>query len=82
MITIYGKSGCGKCKAAAGKLALLGHKYNHVFLDAEGVHRHHPSAVDAMVEETMKHGPETWPMILVDDRWMDYPEAMAYLRAH
>ena len=78
MITVYGKKGCAKCKAAMDKLSLMGLPFEYVDIAEVGVHRHHPKAVDALAESAMRG--EQWPMILADDRWMEYPEAMAYYK--
>jgi glutaredoxin len=78
MITIYGKKGCPKCEAAMKKLALLDFRYAYVDVSLPSVFREDPVVVDAQVESALRS--EQWPMILIDDRWYDYPEAMAELK--
>jgi glutaredoxin len=78
MITIYGKKGCAKCKAAMDKLNLLGLTWQYVDVSAIGIHREHPLAVDAMADSANRN--EQWPILLIGEVWMDYPEAMKFFK--
>jgi len=77
-VTVYGKTGCKRCKAALDKLALMEIRYSYVDLSLSTCFRENPKAVDAMVESVMRK--ETFPVFLIDERWYDYPEAMAELK--
>jgi glutaredoxin len=78
MITMYGKKDCPKCKAAIQKLALLEIRYCYVDMSLSTCFREQPRAVDTMVESVLRQ--EQWPMFLIDERWYDYPEAMAEIK--
>ena len=81
MITLYGKPGCEMCEKAKVKLALMERRFT--FVDVSNMDAWRATgAADVMVERTMRegHGKPELPLILIDGKWHDYPEAMQALR--
>lgn len=82
MIVILGKSGCGKCEAAKGKMALLGMEYAYVELDT-GAGRDHEAADDALsiaIAAGLNITTDI-PIIVIDAMAYKYAEAMKELKA-
>lgn len=81
MITIYGKPGCDMCEKAKMKLTLM--EFQFSFVDVTQLERWRDlNLVEFSAEANFRHGdgkPEL-PLILIDGRWFNYPEAIAWLR--
>lgn len=89
MTAVYGKPGCKMCDKAKEKLSRLKipFKFVDVSLDAmvaDGAWRENGGA-DFLVEKTWREdtpaGNPELPLLLIDGKWYNYPEAMAALRA-
>lgn len=79
-ITLYGKPNCPKCEAAKKKLVLMQIPFDFVDVSEYTVFRQHPLVRDMKVEQAMRDKDELLPMILIEGKWYDYPEAMAELK--
>jgi glutaredoxin len=78
MITIYGKPGCAMCDKAKEKLT-----EPFLFVDVSDLSFwRENNLVEFMVEKTMRedNGKPELPLLLIDGKFHDYPEAMAWLR--
>ena len=81
MITIYGKPDCALCLKAKEKLALLNLPF--AFVDVASLANWRTDGrVDFMVEKTWREadGKPELPLLLIDGRWCNYPEAMRFLK--
>lgn len=84
MITIYGKPGCEMCQKAKDKLTALNLKFDFVdvsnWIDTGEWRR--KGAVGFMVEKTLRedNGRPELPLVRIENRWFDYPEAMSEVR--
>jgi glutaredoxin len=80
-ITIYGKPNCKTCDGAKQKLARLGIPYTFVDVSEPDSWRD-DRRVDFQVERVWRedNGKPELPLIMIDGKWYDYPEAMARVR--
>ena len=81
IITIYGKPDCALCLKAKEKLALL--KLPFAFVDVARLDNWRTEGrVDFLVEKTWREddGKPELPLLLIDGRWYNYPEAMRFLK--
>jgi glutaredoxin len=81
MITIYGKLDCKMCEKAKEKLSLMNVKFTFVDVSDLFPWREN-NLMEFMVEKTMRedNGKPELPLILAHDRWLDYPQAMAFFK--
>ena len=76
-IIVFGREGCIFCEAAKEKLQLLGLSYDYIDIEHPGEDWRDSGAVDALA---WYHLRLTLPAVRVDGVFMDYPEAMKFLK--
>lgn len=83
MIKVYGKPGCVMCDKAKDKLARLGLAFE--FVDVSGIQDswRETDGVEFLTEKTWREddGKPELPLLLIDGKWHNYPEAMKNVRA-
>jgi arsenate reductase-like glutaredoxin family protein len=81
MITLYSKKNCAMCDSAKDKLRRLGLAFSFVNV-TELDNWRNDARVDFTVEKTWRedNGKPELPLLSIDGKWYDYPEAMAVIR--
>lgn len=72
MITVYGKTGCERCKKFKEKLGLMGVTFASVDLGTR-------DGMANFLAQSDVDSP-TLPAVLIDDQWYEYAEAIAEIK--